>query len=93
MARPRAPAITATQNTDQGQLSWGSENTRRPAGEGFSLPYVGVMGVGTEALIVDRARMKTAAAGDREDLLIDAALGEVYSDDPFPSNSADPRPW
>ncbi|MFI2635215.1 hypothetical protein ACH5A2_33310 [Streptomyces collinus] len=39
------------------------------------------MGVSTEVLIVDWPRVEATAPGDREVLLIDAAFGEVYSDD------------
>ncbi|GAA2358284.1 hypothetical protein [Streptomyces violaceusniger] len=39
------------------------------------------MGVGMEVLIVDWPQVEAAAPGDREQSLIDAAFGEVYSDD------------
>ncbi|MGW1871646.1 hypothetical protein ACWCPS_39850 [Streptomyces mauvecolor] len=41
------------------------------------------MGVAMELLIVDWPRVEAVAPGDREELLIDAAFGEVYSDDLF----------
>jgi hypothetical protein len=41
------------------------------------------MGVAIEVLIVDWPRVEAAAPGDRENLLIDAAFGEAYSDDLF----------
>jgi hypothetical protein len=47
------------------------------------LPYAGVMGVGIEVLIVDWPHVEAAAPGDREELLVDAAFGEAYSDDLF----------
>ncbi|CAL9676062.1 hypothetical protein SUDANB105_07892 [Streptomyces sp. enrichment culture] len=45
--------------------------------------YAGVMGVGIEVLIVDWPQVEAAAPGDREELLIDAAFEEAYSDDVF----------
>ncbi|WP_406404748.1 hypothetical protein OH805_36770 [Streptomyces sp. NBC_00879] len=47
------------------------------------LSCAGVMGVGTEVLIVDWPRVEAAAPGDRRELLIDAACGEAYNDDLF----------
>ncbi len=47
------------------------------------LSYAGVMGVGIEVLIVDWPRVEAAVPGDREEMLIDAAFGEVYGDDLF----------
>ncbi|GGW72168.1 hypothetical protein [Streptomyces xantholiticus] len=41
------------------------------------------MGVGIEVLIVDWLRVEAAAAGDREDLLIDAAFGTADRDHLF----------
>ncbi|MFD7015803.1 hypothetical protein [Streptomyces sp. NPDC059928] len=41
------------------------------------------MGVAIELLIVDWPRVEAMAPGDREERLIDAAFGEVYSDDLF----------
>lgn len=41
------------------------------------------MGVGIEVLTVDWPRMEAASPGEREELLIDAAFGEAYSDDLF----------
>lgn len=49
----------------------------------LSLSYAGVMGAGIEVLIVDWPRVEAAAPGDRQELLIDAAYGEAYSDDLF----------
>ncbi|MGW2874767.1 hypothetical protein ACWDBP_00395 [Streptomyces sp. NPDC001233] len=39
------------------------------------------MGVAIEVLIVDWPRVEAASPGDREELLVDAAFGEAYSDD------------
>ncbi|MBW8092643.1 hypothetical protein IGW14_32910 [Streptomyces hygroscopicus subsp. hygroscopicus] len=41
------------------------------------------MGVGIEVLIVDWPRVEATKPSAREELLIDAAFGEVYSDDLF----------
>ncbi|GHE09642.1 hypothetical protein [Streptomyces alanosinicus] len=41
------------------------------------------MGVGIEVLIVDWPRVEAAQPGDREELLVDAAFGEAYSDGLF----------